>query len=136
MLTDIQVVCRIIFMVLCMCRGGKPGQVSLTWLCRIRGRLLISEDGQGTCLVPSDMEQDMAAYSKWTTRCVSTLPLTRAVRWNSAGRDEIVLSEPEGTVATRADTVSAWRIGVCVGWRPGGMATVAVFYTVTRGTAI
>ena len=42
-----------------------------------------------------------------------------------------VLSNAEGTVATSADTVWAWRSGARVGRRPRGMATVALFYTVT-----
>ena len=46
------------------------------------------------------------------------------------------LSWAEGTVATSADTVTVWHSGACVVRQPRGMATVAVSYTVTRGTAI
>ena len=55
---------------------------------------------------------------------------------SSARRGVSGLSRAEETVATRADTVSAWRNRAYIGWRPGGMATVAVSFTVTRGTAI
>ena len=52
----------------------------------------------------------------------------------SVGRG--VLSEAEGTEATSADTVSARRSGARVGRRPRGMATVAMFYTVSLGFPI
>ena len=64
-----------------VCAGeGKPSQVYLAWLCRIRGRHLISDGGQGVRPIPSITEQGMAAYRKWTMRYVSTIPLTGAVR--------------------------------------------------------
>ena len=97
-----------------VCAGeGEPNQERLAWLCRVKA---IPDGGQGIFLVPSDTEQSTAACRKWMMGYVSTIPLTRVARLSSARHGVSVLSSAEGTVATRADTVSVWHSGAYDGW--------------------
>ena len=103
----------------------------MAWLCRVKA---IPDGGQSS--FRHGAKQGTAACHKWVMGYDSTITADPGGAAENCEAWLSVLFRAEGTVATGADTVPVWRSGARAGWRPRGMATVSMFYTVTRGTAI
>ena len=103
----------------------------MAWLCRVKA---IPDVGPSS--FRHGARQGTAACRKWMMGYVSAITADPGSAAEQCEAWLSLLSRAEGTVATGANTVPVWRGGACAGWQPRGIATVSIFYTVTRGTAI